>query len=106
MDVDRRAAVVVGKHVPLLAHILLPDLLLEDCLEGELLRQVIHLAAQPVDVVVLQEDHAAPHGHRALHLDLGPGPDLVRKLLDSPVLHGLNGLLPIRQAEIESSQPV
>ena len=96
-DVDTRGAtVVVSEHVPLLAHILLPDLLLEDCPERELLRQVIHLAAQPLDVVILQQDDASPHGHRALHLDLGPGVDLVRQLPHCPVLHRLDCLFPIR----------
>ena len=50
-DVDRGG--VVSEHVPLLAHVLLPDLLLEDRLEGELVLDLLHLPAQPLDVVVL-----------------------------------------------------
>ena len=95
-DVDRRG-VVVCKHVPLLAHILLSNLLLEDRLEGELVLQVVHLPAQPLDVVVLEEDQAAPHGHRALDPDLGSGLDQVRQLPHWAVLDGLNRLSAISQ---------
>ena len=86
---------VVSEHVPLLAHVLLPDLLLEDRLEGELVLDLLHLPAQPLDVVVLQEDDPAPQADRAHHPDLGAGLDHVGQLPRRPVLHGLDRLFTI-----------